>query len=101
MRPLNEIIVEHIDDKDVFDESGAVDAVLAAATLAGKQFDPDSYTLMLEVYMELSINYLGELVLTIADEVGALPEGVPTEKENIRTALKINKVSALYKVLSQ
>ena len=95
MRPLNEIIEEH--SKDGVLDLGSIIPVLSDGLM--ERTTPITPTESLHAFIEAQdqVNhYLGQLVLSVASEVNALPKGFDQELGTFKAFLAYSSLSALY-----
>ncbi len=102
MEPLQDLLDKHADPlTDKLDLQAVIDemtALLEKAAEDGFAVQPVEMILINERHVDTMIDYLGNLFLSFADELGALPEGAEVEAGNFQLFKTHSKVSAVYEL---
>ena len=102
MEPLQDLLDKHADPLiDKLDLQAVIDemtAVLEKAAEDGFAVQPVEMILINERHTDTMVDYLGNLFLSLADELGALPEGAEVEAANFQLFKTHSKVSAVYEL---
>lgn len=96
MRTLNEIIEKHVSDDGIDTEAIVAEATEEMGTPPA--VDGQTALLMLDNHVEWGLKYLAGLVLTTADQLGALPDGFEPNFEKFEAALAFNQFSQIYRL---
>lgn len=101
MKPLNEIIEECTDEDGVVHIDAAIPMIAEAIEQSGVPQTPgDNIAAFIAAQRDVNI-YLGRIVLEVADEVNALPNGYDEEFNTLVTYLDFTILSALYQQVAQ
>ena len=102
MEPLEDLLEKHADPlTDKLDLQAVIDemtVVLEKAAEGGFSVDPVEMILINERHVDTMLDYLGNLFLDFAAELGALPEGKEVEGGNFQLFKTHSKVSAVYEL---
>lgn len=98
MKTLEQIIETATDKEGVLDLNEAIS--LCGAELEAARVPQPPPNVILDAFVDsvdASLMYLGHMVLSVADEVNALPNGYEAEFTTLAAALEWHKVAELYK----
>ena len=99
MKPLQEIVEEHVDG----DSINLADMMKAVVEEMGTppQLDGRTAIAVIDVHVDFALNYIGGLVLTSIDDLGQLDEPLETAIEKLRQSLEWDKLRRLYTLKEQ
>lgn len=101
MKPLHQLMEECIDEDGVLQLDEAVAALAEGIEKAGVPATPgDNIAAFIQAQKDVNI-YLGRLVLEVAEEVNALPNGYDDEFSTYVAYLDFTILSALYTQVAQ
>lgn len=92
MKTVHEILESNDNIEDAIDEMRQIIEASGVNPMEGIQ--------ALERFAVRGLEQIGILVLQVADELGALPEGVETEYDNLRKNILFHKLAAVIEVLN-
>lgn len=96
MKAIAEIIQDSLDDDEVLQLDTAIEAMTDELGASSVHINPQMSISAFIQATEEQIVYLGDLVLSIADQVNALPQGIEAERVTLGAFLKFTQVKALY-----
>lgn len=98
MKTLEQIIETATDEDGVLDLNEAIN--LCSLELEGQRVPQPPPNVILDAFIDsvdASLMYLGHMILSVADEINALPNGYDAEFTTLAAALEWHKVAELYK----
>lgn len=99
MRTSTEILAEHSNEDDIDLQACIVEFEQQIKTSAHQLSLGDMY-LINEQHIAWAVQYLGALVLSIAQELGVLPKGEDQERKNLALALTFDRMKRMNDMLA-
>ncbi len=96
MKQFSEIVEAHIKDGDV--DLAAILVEAAEEMGAPPQVDGRTAITLFEEHFTYALEYIGNLALGVANEVGALPDGLEEARADLALALQFDKFRRLYEL---
>lgn len=96
MRPIEEILAEHPDDLEAAEKAMAEEM----EPFVERYLDSGDVVPLLNMTLAWVFDYLGNLILGVADEAGVLPEGPEQEWVNMQFARKFQQTAMIYGIVA-
>ena len=99
MKSFNEIVENNIVDGDFDIPAIITEAIQEMGSLP--QLTMDQSFAIIDAHYAYAIQYLGNIVLGVADAIGALPDGPEAAAEDLALSLELDKVRRLYNMKAE